>query len=55
MAAPASLTDDRSDSPQLEVAVVAVVCAAATIAMGIYPEPLFDVARDAGAALSGLL
>ena len=40
---------------QLEVAIVAVVCAALTIAMGIYPGPLFDVARDAGAALAGLL
>ena len=55
VAAPASVADDRSGSPQLEVAIVAVVCAAATIAMGIYPGPLFDVARDAGAALSGLL
>ena len=40
---------------QLEVTVVAVVCAAATIAMGLYPGPLFDVARDAGAALAQLL
>ena len=37
------------------VALVAVVCAIATIALGIYPDPLFDVARDAGAAFSGLL
>jgi len=51
----APLTGDRSDSRQLELAVVAVVCAALTLAMGIYPEPLFDVARDAGAALTGLL
>ena len=35
--------------------MVAVVCAALTLAMGIYPGPLFDVARDAGAALAGLL
>ena len=27
--------------------LVAVVCAAATIAIGVYPEPLFNVARDA--------
>ena len=35
---------------------MAVVCATATIVFGIYPEPLFDVARDAGAAadLAGL-
>ena len=51
----APVTEDQSGSRQLEVAIVAVVCAAATIAMGIYPGPLFDVARDAGAALSGLL
>jgi NADH-quinone oxidoreductase subunit N len=49
------IAEDRSGSPQLEVAIVAVVCAAATIAMGIYPGPLFDVARDAGAALGNLL
>ncbi len=40
---------------QLEVGIVAVVFAAATIAMGIYPGPLLDVARDAGAALTQLL
>jgi NADH-quinone oxidoreductase subunit N len=40
---------------QPEVLVVAVVCAAATIAFGIYPDPLFDIARDAGAALTGLV
>ena len=39
---------------QPEVVAVAVLCALATIAIGIYPSPLFDVARDAGAALSGL-
>jgi NADH-quinone oxidoreductase subunit N len=42
-------------SRQLEVGIVAVVCAVLTIAMGIYPDPLFDVARDAGAALADLL
>jgi NADH-quinone oxidoreductase subunit N len=35
--------------------LVAVVCAAATVFFGIWPEPLFDIARDAGAAFSGLL
>ena len=34
-----------------ELVVVAVVCAAATLAGGIYPSPLLDVARDAGGAL----
>ena len=33
---------------QPEVVFVAVVCALVTIAFGIYPEPLFDVAKDAG-------
>jgi NADH-quinone oxidoreductase subunit N len=46
----------RIDNPrQLEVGIVAVVCAVATVAMGIYPGPLFDVARDAGTALVNLL
>ena len=40
---------------QPEVAIVAVVCALATVALGIYPDPLFDVARDAGAALVDLV
>jgi NADH-quinone oxidoreductase subunit N len=31
------------------------VCAAATIFFGVYPEPLFDVARDAASAFTGLL
>jgi NADH-quinone oxidoreductase subunit N len=37
------------------VTAVAVVCAIATIAIGIYPEPLLNVANDAGAALRNLL
>ncbi len=40
---------------QGEVIFVAVVCAVATIVLGIYPEPLFEVARDAGAALTSLV
>jgi NADH-quinone oxidoreductase subunit N len=40
---------------QPEVAAVALVCALATLALGIYPGPLFDVARDAGGALTTLL
>ncbi len=46
---------ERGAERQFEVALVAVVCAALTLAMGIYPGPLFDVAQDAGAALAGLL
>ena len=40
---------------QPEVVIVALVCAAATIAFGVYPEPLLDVARDAGDALKSLI
>jgi NADH-quinone oxidoreductase subunit N len=39
---------------QPEVAVVAIVCAAATLLFGLWPEPLFDAARDVGTALSQL-
>jgi NADH-quinone oxidoreductase subunit N len=38
-----------------EVIFVAAVCALATVFFGIWPEPLFDVARDAGAAFTNLL
>jgi NADH-quinone oxidoreductase subunit N len=37
-----------------EVTAVAVVCAAATIALGVVPGPLFDLAEHAGSAMSGL-
>ena len=40
---------------QPEVILVAVVCALATVALGLYPEPLFDVARDAGNAITSLV
>ena len=40
---------------QPEVVALAVLCAAASIVFGILPSPLFDAARDAGAALAGLL
>jgi NADH-quinone oxidoreductase subunit N len=40
---------------QPEVVFVALVCAAATVVLGIYPEPLFDVARDAGEAFKSLI
>ena len=39
---------------QPEVVGLAVACAAATIAFGVIPSPLFDAARDAGAALGRL-
>ena len=40
---------------QPEVLAIAVLFAAATIALGIVPSPLFDAARDIGTSLSGLL
>jgi NADH:ubiquinone oxidoreductase subunit 2 (subunit N) len=40
---------------QPEVAAVAVVCAAATIALGIVPSPLFDLARDVATSFSHLV
>jgi NADH-quinone oxidoreductase subunit N len=40
---------------QPEVIFVAVVCSIVTIAFGVYPEPLFDVARDAGEAFRSLI
>ena len=39
---------------QPEVAAIAIVFAAATILFGIWPDPLFDAARDMGTSLSGL-
>jgi NADH-quinone oxidoreductase subunit N len=39
---------------QPEVALVAIVFGAATIVFGIWPDPLFDAARDMGTALSSL-
>ena len=39
---------------QPEVVAVAVICAAATIVLGIVPSPLFDLARDVGSSMSHL-
>jgi NADH-quinone oxidoreductase subunit N len=39
---------------QPEVVAVAVLAAAATLALGIAPDPLLDVARDVSSALPGL-
>ena len=39
---------------QPEVAAVAIVCAVLTVLFGLWPEPLFDAARDVGTALSQL-
>jgi NADH-quinone oxidoreductase subunit N len=52
---PSVVVTDRPRLAQPEVVFVAVVCAIVTIAFGVYPEPLMDVARDAGAAFTSLL
>jgi NADH-quinone oxidoreductase subunit N len=39
---------------QPEVAAIAIAFAAATILFGLWPDPLFDAARDVGTSLSGL-
>ena len=39
---------------QPEIAIVAILFAAATILIGIFPDPLFDAARDVGTSLSNL-
>jgi NADH-quinone oxidoreductase subunit N len=39
---------------QPEVALIAIAFGAATIVFGIWPDPLFDAARDMGTALSSL-
>jgi NADH:ubiquinone oxidoreductase subunit 2 (subunit N) len=38
-----------------EITAVAILAAAATILLGIYPSPLFDVVRDVGSSLAALL
>ena len=38
-----------------EITAVAILAAAATIFLGIYPSPLFDVVNDVGTALGSLL
>jgi NADH-quinone oxidoreductase subunit N len=40
---------------QPEVVFVAIACAAATLFFGVYPAPLFDIAKDAGAAVTNLM
>jgi NADH-quinone oxidoreductase subunit N len=37
-----------------EVEALAVLCGAATVVLGILPSPLFDVARDAASAFTGI-
>jgi NADH-quinone oxidoreductase subunit N len=43
-----------ADRPQVEILFVAWIAAAATIVLGIVPQPLFDLAEHAGRALTGI-
>jgi NADH-quinone oxidoreductase subunit N len=52
---PGALTVDGDGSGHWEVTLVAVVAAAATVVAGVVPSPLFDLVRETGAALGGLL
>jgi NADH-quinone oxidoreductase subunit N len=45
---------DAAARPQPEVLLVAWLAAAATIVLGIVPQPLFNLAADAGRALTGI-
>ncbi|HEX8856514.1 MAG TPA: NADH-quinone oxidoreductase subunit N [Thermoleophilaceae bacterium] len=40
---------------QPEVVIVALLCAAATIFFGVWPNPLFDVVRDMGTSIQSLI
>jgi NADH-quinone oxidoreductase subunit N len=53
-AAPAAVAAGRSRFAQPELVVIAVVCGLATIFFGVYPSPLLELARDAGAVFSEL-
>jgi len=45
---------DALDRPQPEILLVAWIAAAATIVLGIVPQPLFELAADAARALTGI-
>ncbi len=45
---------DAAARPQPEVLVVAWIAAAATVVLGIVPQPLFELAAHAGEALAGI-
>ena len=52
---PASGGSPEADArAQPEVVAVALVCAALTIAIGIFPSPLFDLAVQVGTSISGI-
>ena len=52
---PASGASPEADArAQPETVAVALVCAALTIAIGIFPSPLFDLAVQVGTSISGI-
>ena len=52
---PASGWSPEADArAQPEIALVALLAAAATLVFGIFPSPLFELAQDVGSSLSGL-
>jgi NADH-quinone oxidoreductase subunit N len=51
---PAAVTPGRR-LRQPEVVFVAALCGLTTLVFGIWPDPLFELARDAGAAISSLV
>jgi len=55
-ASPVAGSSPEADaSAQPEAVAVAVLAAAATIVFGLWPSPLFDLARDVGTSISGIL
>lgn len=54
-AAPVPAGADPAAEAPWEIVTLAALSAAATVVFGFYPEPLLDIARDAGEAFSALL
>jgi NADH-quinone oxidoreductase subunit N len=52
--APAGAAPEADASKHPELIVLAVLAAAATVILGVWPEPLFDLARDAASGLLNL-
>ena len=51
----AGASPEADAGAQPEVVAVAVLSAAATVFFGLWPSPLFDLARDVGTSISGIL
>ncbi len=55
VAAGVDASEERPPQGHPLAVAAGVLCAAAVLFFGIYPQPLFDVAQDAGRAISSLL